>query len=99
MLVTMGKHGSLFLGKDGSLTTCAALPVEAELVVDTTGAGDCYRGAFGRAFVEGKSILDCMRFGTAAASLAIQTKGAMNSMPHRELVQQGELTFLTLIIC
>ena len=38
------------------------------------------------ALAEGKGFAEAMRFGSATATLAIGTKGAMNSMPARASV-------------
>lgn len=81
VLLTLGSRGALLLLPDGQFLQQAALAVPR--VVDTTGAGDCFRGAFTAAFLERKSWPDCLRFASAAAALCIQTKGAMPSMPLR----------------
>jgi ribokinase len=54
-----------------------------ERVVDTTGAGDCFTAAFAVALLEGKTGADALRFASAAASICVQRKGAMPSMPSR----------------
>jgi ribokinase len=72
-----------------------ALPVKE--VVDTTGAGDCCRGAFTVALMEGAaapggsleaSYAPAMKFAAAAAALCIQKHGAMPSMPLRAEIDQ-----------
>jgi sugar/nucleoside kinase (ribokinase family) len=40
-------------------------------VVDTTGAGDDFNGAFAVCLAEGMSIIDATRFGCAAAGLSV----------------------------
>ncbi|KAJ0700378.1 putative carbohydrate/purine kinase, PfkB, carbohydrate kinase PfkB, ribokinase [Helianthus annuus] len=53
--------------------------MEAEKVVDTTGAGDTFISAYPVAFVGGKlEICSCN------SSLYVQVKGAILSMPCRE---------------
>ena len=81
VLLTLGSRGALLLLPDGQFLQQAALPVPR--VVDTTGAGDCFRGAFTAAYLERKPWAECLRFASAAAALCIQTKGAMPSMPMR----------------
>ena len=81
VLLTLGSRGALLLLPDGQFLQQAALPVPR--VVDTTGAGDCFRGAFTAAYLERKDWAACLRFASAAAALCIQTKGAMPSMPLR----------------
>ena len=53
------------------------------VLVDTTGAGDCFRANFAVAFVEGKGWGDCLSFAAAAAALCISKKGTLPSMPSR----------------
>lgn len=86
VLLTLGHRGSLLVLPDGSHLTQPAMPVEQ--VVDTTGAGDCFRGAFTVAYLEGKSMQACLKFASAAAALCIQSKGAMPSMPRREEIEK-----------
>lgn len=66
-------------------------------MVDTTGAGDCFRGAFAVAFVEGHThaqskdkdkdasvdLKHCLEFASAASALCVQVRGAGPSMPWR----------------
>ncbi|KAL9660702.1 hypothetical protein QQ045_025519 [Rhodiola kirilowii] len=60
--------------------------ISATKVVDTTGAGDTFTAAFAVATVEGLSRKECLRFAAAAASLCVQVKGAIPSMPNRKSV-------------
>ncbi|KAL3613712.1 hypothetical protein CASFOL_041786 [Castilleja foliolosa] len=60
--------------------------ISARKVIDTTGAGDTFTAAFAVALVEGKSKTECLRFAAAAASLCVQVKGAIPSMPDRKSV-------------
>jgi len=56
--------------------------------LDTTGAGDCFRGSYVAArYGEGKSVVDAMRWAAAAGSLAVEVEGAMPSMPSRERIE------------
>jgi len=82
VLVTLGERGSMLLLPDGSVLTAPAHRVSS--VVDTTGAGDCFRGCFVTAFLEKQPLQACLEFASAAAALCIQKKGAMPSMPLRE---------------
>ncbi|KAM7495362.1 hypothetical protein LguiB_029971 [Lonicera macranthoides] len=60
--------------------------ISAAKVLDTTGAGDTFTAAFAVSLVEGKSKKECLRFAAAAASLCVQVKGAIPSMPDRKSV-------------
>ncbi len=56
--------------------------------VDTTGAGDCFVGAFAVALSEGKEITQALEFANKAASISVQKVGAAVSMPRREDVNR-----------
>ena len=85
VLVTRGSHGALLVGEDGSVTAMAAHKVDK--VVDTTGAGDCFRGAYSVAFTEGRPVAECMSFAAKAAALCVGRLGAIPSMPHRSEIE------------
>ena len=57
-----------------------AAPVE---VVDTTGAGDAFTGAFAVAILEGRSPREAALFATAASELAVTVFGSQPSYPDR----------------
>ncbi|MBO0587468.1 ribokinase [Sporosarcina sp. E16_8] len=77
LIITCGNKGVLYF--DG--TTIVEVPAMMVDVVDTTGAGDTFTGAFTVAVSEGKSIEDCVRFGIIAAGLSVTKKGAQTGMP------------------
>lgn len=92
VLITLGERGArLFVageeGAGGEVQELSEPAVKVAKVVDTTGAGDCFRGAFALARLEQQSWADCLRFASKAAAICIQTKGAMPSMPTREQVE------------
>ncbi|GJP79369.1 hypothetical protein CLOP_g9611 [Closterium sp. NIES-67] len=68
--------------------------VPAHAVVDTTGAGDTFTAAYAVALLSGSSDADALLFASCAASLCVQKKGAMPSLPDRfsvqSLVQQSQ---------
>ena len=49
--------------------------------VDTTGAGDIFRGAFIYALLRGDAPREILRFANAAAALSCTRMGAMSSVP------------------
>jgi sugar/nucleoside kinase (ribokinase family) len=78
--VTLGARGAML--RDGDqLHQVSAPRVEA---VDTTGAGDVFRGAFIAALLEGQSPADILRFATAAAAVSCGRVGAVAGVPTRE---------------
>lgn len=84
VLVTLGGDGALLLDETGRVTKQASFAVPGGKVVDTTGAGDCFRAAFTVALVEGRPLQECMRFAAAAGSITVSRKGAIPSLPNRE---------------
>jgi len=72
VVVKLGAQGSAVYGAGGD-TTVPAFDVP---VVDTTGAGDCFAGAFLAALERGFPHSEAARFANAAAALAIRRLGA-----------------------
>lgn len=84
VLVKLGAKGSaLFVEGEDPIKQPA---ISAARVIDTTGAGDTFTAAFAVALVEGKPRKECLKFAAAAASLCVQVKGAIPSMPDRKSV-------------
>ena len=96
VLVTLGEGGALLVPASKESTGSGyEQPVEqphntfqaataVTNIVDTTAAGDCFRGAFAVALLEGRNEQYAMQFATNAASLCIQTRGAIPSIPTRQ---------------
>jgi ribokinase len=82
VLTTLGADGSILLTEGGEFIKQSVFKVGK--VVDTTGAGDCFRANFTMALVEGKALKECMSMGAAASSLCVQKMGAQPSMPTRD---------------
>uniref|UniRef100_A0A1D1Z2G5 Ribokinase n=1 Tax=Anthurium amnicola TaxID=1678845 RepID=A0A1D1Z2G5_9ARAE len=84
VLVKLGAKGSaLFIEGEEPIEQPI---IKASRVLDTTGAGDTFTAAYAVALVEGKTMRECLRFAAAAASLCVQVKGAIPSMPERSAV-------------
>ena len=84
VIVTLGDKGALF--HDG------AAPVhvpafEAGPVVETTGAGDAFNGAFAAALARGEAPLAATHFGCAAAALSVTRPGTAPSMPELDEIR------------
>ncbi|WCJ32380.1 Ribokinase [Euphorbia peplus] len=84
VLVKLGMKGSA-LFEEGEQPIRQPI-VSVPRVLDTTGAGDTFTAAFAVAQVEGKKKEESLKFAAAAASLCIQVKGAIPSMPDRTSV-------------
>lgn len=80
LCVTLGKRGAMALDGD-RLHHAPAFAVEA---IDTTGAGDVFRGGFIYAYLQGWSLEETLRFANAAAAVSCTRLGAMASVPSRE---------------
>ncbi len=81
--VTYGENGLLAL-VDGQVFGVPAYDLP---VVDTTGAGDVFHGAYAFALAQGGDFLHCLRFGAAAAALKCRTWGGRPGMPSLDEVE------------
>lgn len=79
IIVTLGAAGVLCIAADDVLRV-AGRQVKA---VDTTGAGDCFVGAFAVAISEGQPLQAALEFANLAASVSVQKLGAAVSLPYR----------------
>jgi len=88
--VTLGSEGVLICSRDGSEIISRRVPGFASHVVDTTGAGDSFWGAFVSQLVRaGKrleefgidELAEYARYGNAVASLCVEKRGGLRSIP------------------
>eukprot|EP01100_Stratorugosa_tubuloviscum_P012384 TRINITY_DN585_c1_g1_i1.p1 TRINITY_DN585_c1_g1~~TRINITY_DN585_c1_g1_i1.p1 ORF type:complete len:315 (-),score=192.94 TRINITY_DN585_c1_g1_i1:20-964(-) len=85
ILVTIGSKGAIFCDANG----CSHYPpFNVSHVVDTTGAGDAFCGAFAHSIAQGDSVVDAIKFGNAAGGHAVTVKGATPSMPAQADIQK-----------
>ncbi|MHA3980157.1 ribokinase [Halovulum sp. GXIMD14794] len=83
VVMTLGERGALY----HDATTSEVIPARAAgPVVETTGAGDAFNGAFATGLAAGLAPLDAVRQGCAAAGISVTRPGAGASMPSREEV-------------
>lgn len=82
IVLTLGAEGAL-AAKGGQVWRAPASKVN---VVDTTGAGDTFCGAFAAALDEGKDIGSALAFAAAAGSLACTGLGAQSATPDRAAI-------------
>ncbi len=84
VIVTRGEKGALVLS-GGTLTEVPGLTVD---VVDTTGAGDAFNSGLAVALIEGKSLIDAVKFANCAGALACTRLGVIPSLANRPMVEQ-----------
>ncbi|SDK06478.1 ribokinase [Jeotgalicoccus aerolatus] len=63
------------------------VPTMKAEVVDTTGAGDCFNGAFVSRIARGENLEDSCNFANVAASISVEKFGAQTAMPTIEEVE------------
>ncbi len=80
VIITLGADGA-FIRSPGFAERVPSPPVP---VVDTTGAGDAFIGAFVTWLAEGQSLDQAVRAGVAAGTLTVQVPGAQSALPTRE---------------
>lgn len=83
VLVTLGEKGSLLVNREKEIL----YPARKVQAKDTTGAGDCFNGAFVTALAEGKTADEAIRFANLASSIAVTREGAQSALPEREEVE------------
>lgn len=83
IVVTMAEKGALVVTRDRAWRQ-SAFPAR---LVDATGAGDCFNGAFLAATLAGRPIGESLAFACAAASLAVSAMGARTGIPDRSAVE------------
>lgn len=79
VVLTLGAAGAMVCQGNDTF----AIDAPAVDVVDTTGAGDAFCGAFAAELAEGTDLVVAARAGVAAGSLAATRAGAQPSMPRR----------------
>ena len=84
VVVKLGGCGCAVYGPDLAIE-CPAFKVP---VVDTTGAGDCFAGAFLAALLRDRSFADAAKFANAVGALTIQQLGAVEGVRSFEETEQ-----------
>lgn len=76
-VITLGARGALLVTRESS----AHVPAQRVPVVDTTAAGDAFVGGLAVALLEGRDLVDAVRYATCAGTLAATRLGAQPSLP------------------
>lgn len=79
VVLTRGGDGVVFRQRGDE--TLWHLPAHVVDVIDTTGAGDCFHGAYAQALATGATLKECVSFGNAAAALSTTAAGARGFLP------------------
>jgi ribokinase len=86
LVVTLGAAGAIV--SDRSVTSLVSAPATSD-VVDTTGAGDAFVGAFAVGLAAGLGPVDAARLGCVAGSLSVRAAGTQRSFPsHRDVADE-----------
>ena len=88
VMATVGDQG-VYAVMDGEVRQYPACPAN---VVDTTGAGDVFHGAFLAAYLRGKQVEDCIRFAAYAAARKCEQVGGRRGIPDWDTVESGYLS-------
>ncbi len=84
VLFTLGADGAIGATSEQALH-CAGHTVS---VVDTTGAGDTFHGAFATAYLDGAALDQALTFANAAGALSVTALGPRGLLPRTTEVQQ-----------
>ncbi len=84
VLITLGARGVYAAAQDfrGIIPAFSVADI-----IDTTAAGDVFNGVLAVSIAEGKSLIEAVRFASAAAALSVKTLGAQTSAPHRSEIE------------
>lgn len=83
-IVTLGGAGVYAITTDQQIHKATPLKLKPEEIVDTTGAGDAFTGAFCSALYNQYNFADALQFAAIAGSLACLKLGAQSSYPSKD---------------
>lgn len=86
IITTLGSNGCLIYDKNKD--QAIDVPAFKVKAVDTVGAGDCFNGVLASKLFQGKTLINAVKYATAAASIAVTRKGAQESMPFVEEIEE-----------
>lgn len=85
VVIKHGVEGSYAYAKSGEVFSAQAYKTQ---VLKTFGAGDSYASAFLYALVNGLSIENALKFGSASASIVVSKHSSSEAMPAAEEIEQ-----------
>ena len=88
--VTEGERGCLWYDEDGVVQRLPALPVPREKIVDTSGAGDVFHGAYVSSYLTRPEARwsEHLHFARAASAFKIQHLGNEAGLPSQQDVRR-----------
>ena len=86
LIVTLGEKGSLLCNKEGA-KIFPAFPTKA---VDTTGAGDCFAGAFVTYLSKGYKVEEAIKYANLASSISVTKIGTIPSLPTQQQIEDAK---------
>ncbi len=84
-IVTLGADGALLIDQVGEVFRTPSPLVDA---IDSTGAGDCFIGAFAAGLSLSLLPVKAMQFGCACASKSVSGRGAQSSYPSEKFIKE-----------
>jgi ribokinase len=87
VVVTCGAEGCWFLGREDP-DRPRLFPAFRVPVVDTTGCGDVFHGAYAAGLAQGLDFFDRLRLASAAAALKATQPGGQTGIPSRSAVEE-----------
>ena len=84
VVITCGADGCWYLAGQGLAIHIPAYPVE---VVDTTGCGDIFHGAYAAGLIKGLDLAERLRYASAAAAIKAMTCGGQAGAPTRQALE------------
>lgn len=88
VMLTLGKKGSVYLGRDKS-EMISQEAIDVLPVIDTTGAGDTFTGFFLAGYMDGEDTQAVMRRASTASGIAVGREGAAISIPALDEVRNA----------
>ena len=93
VIFTFGGDGCRGVSAEGYFE----IPAISVKVVDTTGAGDVFHGAFDYAFLQGMNVIECARLATATSAIKCTRPGGRSGIPTIEVLKKfmetGEIDY------
>ncbi len=87
-IVTLGEYGSLIVEKQ-KITLYPSYKIDR--CIDTCGAGDIFRAAFGYALIEGMSLYEAVDFANKVAALQCARIGNITAIPSLEEIKTASI--------